>query len=95
MSIGPDEITKIAHLARLQISEQQLPKLSGDIANILDLVDQLQAADTSNVEPMANPLDAVQTLRADAVTEENQRDKFQAIAPEKEDGLYLVPKVIE
>lgn len=95
MSIGPDEITKIAHLARLQISEEQLPKLSGDIANILNLVDQLQAADTTNIEPMANPLDAIQVLRADDVTEENQREKFQAIAPEKEDGLYLVPKVIE
>lgn len=95
MSIGPEEITKIAHLARLQISKEQLPKLSGDIANILDLVDQLQAADTQNIEPMANPLDAVQTLRADDVTEENQREKFQESAPEKEDGLYLVPKVIE
>ena len=95
MSIGPDEIKKIAHLARLQISEEQLPKLSADIANILDLVDQLQAADTNNIEPMANPLDAVQVLRADEVTETNQREKFQAIAPEKEAGLYLVPKVIE
>lgn len=95
MSIGPDEIKKIAHLARLQLSEEQLPKLSADIANILDLVDQLQAADTNNIAPMANPLDAVQTLRADVVTEENQRDKFQSIAPEKENGLYLVPKVIE
>lgn len=95
MSIGPDEITKIAHLARLQIAEEQLPKLGGDIANILNLVDQLQAADTTDIEPMANPLDAVQVLRADAVTEENQREKFQAIAPAKEEGLYLVPKVIE
>ena len=95
MSIGPEEISKIAHLARLEISEEQLPKLSGDITNILNLVDQLQAADTSNIAPMANPLDAVQVLRADDVTETNHRDKFQAIAPEKEDGLYLVHKVID
>ena len=65
------------------------------IAEILEMVDQLQAADTANVEPMANPLDAVQRLRADAVTEGNRREAFQAIAPAVENGLYLVPKVIE
>ncbi|MDX1453810.1 MAG: Asp-tRNA(Asn)/Glu-tRNA(Gln) amidotransferase subunit GatC [Oleiphilaceae bacterium] len=95
MSIGSEDIKKIAHLARLQVSSEEAEKLSGDIANILALVDQLQSADTTGVEPMANPLDAIQVLRADEVTEHNQRDKYQAIAPATEDGLYLVPKVIE
>jgi aspartyl-tRNA(Asn)/glutamyl-tRNA(Gln) amidotransferase subunit C len=59
------------------------------------MVDTLQAVDTSGIEPMANPLDATQRLRADVVSEENQRERFQAIAPASENGLYLVPKVIE
>ncbi len=95
MSLGSEDIKKIAHLARLQVSADEAEKLSGDIANILALVDQLQAADTDGVEPMANPLDAVQTLRADEVTESDQREKYQAVAPATEDGLFLVPKVIE
>lgn len=95
MSIGPDDISKIAILARLKIDEDKKAKLGDDLANILNLVDQLQAADTEGVEPMAHPMDAVQILRADEVTEGNHREDFQAIAPETEDGLYLVPKVIE
>ena len=62
---------------------------------MLNLVDQLQAADTEGVAPMAHPLDATQRLRADEVTEPNQRESFQAIAPASEAGLYLVPKVID
>jgi len=95
MSIGPDDISKIANLARLQIDENKKAKLGDDLANILNLVDQLQAADTEGVEPMAHPMDAVQILRADDVTQSNHREDFQTIAPETEDGLYLVPKVIE
>ncbi len=95
MSIGPDDIKKIAHLARLEVDEEKAAKLGSDVSNILDLVDQLQAADTEGVAPMAHPMDAVQVLRKDEVTESNQRETFQAIAPETEDGLYLVPKVIE
>jgi aspartyl-tRNA(Asn)/glutamyl-tRNA(Gln) amidotransferase subunit C len=95
MSIGPDELKKIATLSRLTLEEETVEKLSQDINNILSLVDQLQKADTSGVEPMANPMDATQTLRADIVTEQDQRQAFQAIAPATEDGLYLVPKVIE
>lgn len=95
MSIGPEDIKKIAHLARLQVSAEEAEKLGGDVANILNLVDQLQSAETQGVEPMANPLDAVQVLRNDEVTEENRREAYQAIAPATEDGLYLVPKVIE
>ncbi|MFT7185617.1 MAG: aspartyl-tRNA(Asn)/glutamyl-tRNA(Gln) amidotransferase subunit C [Pseudohongiellaceae bacterium] len=95
MSIGPDDINQIAHLARLKIDEQDIPKLRGDLANILSLVDQLQAVNTDDIVPMAHPMDAVQILRKDVVTETNHREKYQKIAPNTEDGLYLVPKVIE
>lgn len=95
MSIGPEDIKKIAHLARLQVNEMEAEKLCHDIGNILSLVDQLQNARTVGVEPMANPMDATQILRADVITETNKRDKLQQIAPLVEDGLYLVPKVIE
>ncbi len=95
MSITTDDVKKIAHLARLQVDEAKSIKLASDLDNIIKLVDQLQAVDTANIEPMAHPMDAVQILRADVVTETNQREKFQAIAPATEDGLYLVPKVIE
>ncbi len=95
MSLSPEEIKKIAHLARLQVSEAETQKLSHDIGNILKLVDQLQSVDTSGIEPMANPMDATQILRADVVTETNKRNQLQKVAPLTEDGLYLVPKVIE
>lgn len=95
MAIDQDEIEKIAELARIRISSDQLGEVTARIAGILAMVDQLQAADTDGVEPMANPLDAVQALRPDVVTEPNRREAFQAIAPAVEDGLYLVPKVID
>jgi aspartyl-tRNA(Asn)/glutamyl-tRNA(Gln) amidotransferase subunit C len=95
MAIEQDEIEKIAELARVRIAEDQVREVTGRITEILDMVDQLQAVDTTGVEPMANPLDATQRLRADEVTEGNRRDEFQAIAPAVENGLYLVPKVIE
>ncbi|MDX1736003.1 MAG: Asp-tRNA(Asn)/Glu-tRNA(Gln) amidotransferase subunit GatC [Halioglobus sp.] len=95
MAIDQQEIEKIAELARIRISADQIGAVTARIAEILQMVDQLQAVDTSAVEPMANPLDAVQRLRPDAVTEGNQREAFQAIAPAVEDGLYLVPKVID
>ena len=95
MAIEQDEIEKIAELARIRISDDQIGDVTARITEILQMVDQLQAADTSAVEPMANPLDAVQLLRPDEVTEENCRDAFQAIAPAVENGLYLVPKVID
>ncbi|MGB1952336.1 MAG: Asp-tRNA(Asn)/Glu-tRNA(Gln) amidotransferase subunit GatC [Marinobacter sp.] len=79
----------------MRVDEEQVSALEKDLGNILDLVDQLAAADTANVEPLAHPLDAVQRLRADEVTETDQREAFQAIAPATENGLYLVPRVIE
>ena len=95
MSLERSDVEKIAHLARLEISEADIPEYARNLSNILDLVEQMSAADTSGVEPMAHPLDAVQRLRVDEVTEENQRDHFQAISPAVENGLFLVPKVIE
>ena len=95
MAIEQDEIEKIAALARIRISDAQISEVTRRMTAILDMVDQLQAADTADVQPMANPLDATQRLRADEVTESNRREDFQAIAPAVEDGLYLVPRVIE
>ena len=95
MAIEQNEIEKIAELARIRIDDSQIGEVTQRITEILHMVDQLQAVDTSEVEPMANPLDATQPLRADKVTESNRREDFQAIAPAVEAGLYLVPKVIE
>lgn len=95
MALSNEDITKIAWLARMQIDEADSPKYASELSQVLDLVDQLNQIDTNNVEPMAHPTDALQRLRADEVTEQNQREKFQSIAPAAEAGLYLVPKVIE
>jgi aspartyl-tRNA(Asn)/glutamyl-tRNA(Gln) amidotransferase subunit C len=82
-------------LARIRISDEDIGLVTLRITEILQMVDQLQAADTQGVEPMANPLDAIQRLRSDVVTEGNRREEFQSIAPAVENGLYLVPRVIE
>ena len=94
MAIEENEIQKIAELARIRIADDQIGPLTDRIGEILGMVDQLQNVDTSAVEPLANPLDAIQRLRPDVVTEKDRRDEFQAIAPAVESGLYLVPKVI-
>ncbi len=95
MAIEQGEIEKIAELSRIRIADEEIGQVTQRITEILQMVDQLQAVDTHNVEPMANPLDATQRLRPDKVTQSNRRDAFQAIAPAVENGLYLVPKVIE
>jgi aspartyl-tRNA(Asn)/glutamyl-tRNA(Gln) amidotransferase subunit C len=95
MAIEQDVIGSIAELARIRIAPEQMAEVTRRLTEILHMVDQLQAADTRDVEPLANPLDASQRLRPDKVTEVNRRDEFQAIAPAVENGLYLVPKVIE
>ena len=95
MAIEQDDIEKIAELARIRIDQGQIGQVTQRITEILRMVDQLQAVDTSEVQPMANPLDATQILRPDEVSESNRREAFQAIAPAVEDGLYLVPKVID
>lgn len=95
MSISIDEVKKVAKLARLGMAEEQAAEYQASLSNILNLVDQLNEVDTTGIEPMANPRDAIQRLREDVVTETNQRELYQAVAPETEKGLYLVPKVIE
>jgi aspartyl-tRNA(Asn)/glutamyl-tRNA(Gln) amidotransferase subunit C len=95
VTISRQDIEKVAVLARIRVNDEQISALEKDLGNILELVDQLAAADTDQVEPMAHPLDAVQRLRPDTVTEADQRDAFQAIAPATDSGLYLVPRVIE
>jgi aspartyl-tRNA(Asn)/glutamyl-tRNA(Gln) amidotransferase subunit C len=95
MSIDADEVKKIALLARLKIDEADIPGYVSNLSNILDLVAQMDSVNTDDVLPMSHPLDAVQRLRDDVVTESNRREDFQVIAPSTEDGLYLVPKVIE
>ena len=95
MSLEASEIKKIAHLARLGINADDIPEYSRNLSDILAFVEQLNAVDTSGVEPLAHPLEATQRLRADVVTEADNRDNFQQVAPETESGLYLVPQVIE
>ncbi len=95
MTLSTEDIRNIAKLAKLQINEDELDQYKQDLSNILEFVEQMNQADVDNVEPMAHPQDMMQTLRADVVTETNQREKFQQIAPATQDGLYLVPKVIE
>jgi|TARA_B110000263_G_C14965223_1_gene354490 aspartyl-tRNA(Asn)/glutamyl-tRNA(Gln) amidotransferase subunit C len=95
MALDKTEIEKIAHLARLHINESETAEVTTRITDILALIDQMQSVDTEGVEPLAHPLDLEQRLRADEITEENQRDRLQKLAPASEDGLYLVPKVLE
>lgn len=95
MSLTANDVKKIAHLARLGIDQQQIEHYAQDLSNLLDLMTQMGQLDTQGVAPMAHPLDQVQRLRPDVVSETDQRQNFQAIAPQTEAGLYLVPKVIE
>ena len=93
--LSREQITRIALLARLELSEAEATDMGEKLNDILAMVDQMSAVDTSNVEPMSHPQEMMQRLREDAVLEPNQRELFQSIAPAVEDGLYLVPKVIE
>ncbi|GGE48087.1 glutamyl-tRNA(Gln) amidotransferase subunit C [Halopseudomonas oceani] len=95
MSLDRTDVEKIAHLARIALSEDDIPATTAKLSGILELIDKMQAVDTSAVAPLAHPLETTQRLRADEVTEHNQREAYQAIAPATEAGLYLVPKVIE
>ncbi|WP_236210942.1 Asp-tRNA(Asn)/Glu-tRNA(Gln) amidotransferase subunit GatC [Metapseudomonas otitidis] len=95
MALERSDVEKIAHLARLGLNEGDIPRTTETLNNILGLIDAMQAVDTDGVEPLAHPLEATQRLRADEVTEENHRDAYQSIAPAVENGLYLVPKVID
>ena len=95
MALEKSDVEKIAHLARLHIDATEAQEVASRISSILDLIDQMQSVDTRDVAPLAHPFDAVQRLRPDVVTEKNEREYLQKIAPAVQDGLYLVPKVIE
>lgn len=95
MSLSPQDVARIALLSRIELSPAELEASRQQLAGILGFIEQLQAVDTAGIEPMAHALDLAQRLRPDGVTEGDQRERFQAIAPEVENGLYLVPKVIE
>jgi aspartyl-tRNA(Asn)/glutamyl-tRNA(Gln) amidotransferase subunit C len=95
MPINPEQICRIAHLSRIELLPDEVEETSRRINGILGLIEQLRAADTTGTEPMSHALEVVQRLREDNVTESDQRERFQMIAPEVEAGLFLVPKVIE
>lgn len=95
MELTRDEILKTAHLARLAISEADVTKYVTELSKTMTLIANLEQVDTSHVDVMAHPLNQVQRLRADVVTEVDQRDYLQKLAPKVEAGLYLVPQVIE
>ena len=89
------DVQRIAHLARLELPGDAAAAMQQQLNGILAMIEQMRAVDTAGVEPMSHPQDVTQRLREDRVTESDQREAFQAIAPQVEDGLYLVPKVIE
>jgi aspartyl-tRNA(Asn)/glutamyl-tRNA(Gln) amidotransferase subunit C len=95
MSLSLDDVRRIAALARIAVTDDELAPVQEKLNGILGLIDEMQAVDTTGVEPMSHALDLAQRLRADTVTETDRRAAFQAIAPQTEAGLYLVPKVIE
>ncbi len=95
VKLSRQDVEKIAHLARLEIGTDEIDGVVEKLDRIVSFVDQLQAADTGSVAPMAHPLDMAQRLRADAVTEQNRRDDYQRNASGVADGFYTVPRVIE
>ncbi len=95
MALDNSDVAKIARLARLRLAEDEIPAYAQQLSGIFALVEQMNAVDTREVTPLAHPLDLKARLRLDEVTESNQREHFQAIAPQVEAGLYLVPKVLE
>jgi len=95
MSLTPDDVARIARLARIELSTAERDATRDQLNGILGFIEQLQAVDTTGIEPMAHAVDVVQRLRPDVVTESDRRAEFQAVAPETEAGLYLVPRVVE
>ena len=95
MALSKEDVLNIANLAKLQVNEDEVDRYKQDLSRILEFVEQMNQADVDNIAPMAHPQEMMQPLREDAITETDQREKFQQIAPATQDGLYLVPKVIE
>ena len=95
MSLSDDQVQRLARLARVAIQADESAAVVERLNRVLGLIDEMRRVDTSGIEPMAHPLDAVQRLRPDQVTEADRREAYQPVAPAVEGGLYLVPKVIE
>jgi aspartyl-tRNA(Asn)/glutamyl-tRNA(Gln) amidotransferase subunit C len=95
MSLTLEDVKKIAHLARLNLSTEEMTLYRSQLSHILDFIEQMNQVEIAHVTPLAHPFDLEQRLRSDIVTESNLREKYQQIAPQVEAGLYLVPKVIE
>ena len=95
MALSPEQIQKIAHLAKLSIDEQSIEEISSQLDNIMALIDHMEQADTSGVEPLSHPQDPVLRLREDKVSDTDRRDAFMKLTSHNQDGLYLVPRVIE
>ena len=95
MSLNSSDIKRIAHLARIEVNDAEADATLTKLTGILGLIEQMQAVDTTGIQPMSHSQDVTQRLRNDVVTETNQRELYQSIAPAVEEGLYLVPKVIE
>lgn len=95
MALNLEDIKRIAHLARIEVSDSEAQETLNKLSGILGLIEQMQAVNTTGIAPMSHSQDVTQRLREDVVTQTNQRELFQSIAPATQDGLYLVPKVIE
>jgi len=95
MSLTIDDVKRIAHLARIEVDEKEAAQVLGQLSGIFTLISEMQAVDTAGVEPMSHAQDLMLRLRDDIVTESDQHAAFQAVAPQVDAGLYLVPKVIE
>ncbi|MFY9258908.1 MAG: Asp-tRNA(Asn)/Glu-tRNA(Gln) amidotransferase subunit GatC [Gallionella sp.] len=95
MSLTTEDVRKVARLARLAMNEAEIDAARSQLSGIFELIAEMQAVDTRNIAPMSHAQDVSQRLRADVVTAKNEREAFQAIAPQVEAGLYLVPQVIE
>jgi len=95
MSLNLEDVARIALLSRIELSSAERENTRDQLNGILGFIEQLQAIDTTGIEPMAHAVDVVQRLRPDRVTETDRRAEFQALAPEAESGLYLVPRVVE
>ncbi|MDN5934553.1 MAG: Asp-tRNA(Asn)/Glu-tRNA(Gln) amidotransferase subunit GatC [Nitrosospira sp.] len=95
MLLSLDDVKRVANLARIEVSEDEARTTLAQLSDIFGLIQQMQAVNTSAIKPVSHAQDVVQRLRADAVTEVDQRELFQSMAPQVEAGLYLVPKVIE
>ena len=95
MALDLEQVRRIAHLARIEVTDEEAQRTLEQLADIFAMIEKMRAVDTTGIEPMAHAVDVVQRLRPDAVTEPDRRDAFQAVAPETEAGLYLVPRVVE